>query len=115
MSNTQLHFEEVALKTVYRSEVLSGILDSELRDFTITQIKNIEMNAVWEEQEIYSVWDYVTEALQNDQVLVFMTDNAEHPLLFNKDETISLYYELDEILSRLEMSQTNDVNKNRLN
>ena len=80
--------------------MISGALDLESHEFTVTKLKNISTQSVWSIAQMREMYDSLTRVLERgEDSLVIMTGTL--PLLVNRSEMEALRAELSSVLSSL--------------
>lgn len=78
--------------------MISGALDLETHEFTVTKLKNISTHSVWSTSQMREMYESLTKVMdRGEDSLVIMTGTM--PLLVNRQEMEALHTELSSVLS----------------
>ncbi|QRG68280.1 hypothetical protein [Brevibacillus choshinensis] len=80
--------------------IISGELDREANEFTVTRLKTISTHSVWSIQQVREMYELLLQVLERgDESLVVTTGTL--PLLVNRSEMEVLRADLESVLATL--------------
>ncbi|MEW9669037.1 hypothetical protein [Ammoniphilus sp. 3BR4] len=95
--------EGIIIESIFNGNILSGTLNEESHEITITQVKQVPAWSVWEEKQLEEMLDQARKAIETNQQTLVITVRDSLPMLIQEEEIEQLYREIMEIKERLNL------------
>ncbi|GAX91722.1 hypothetical protein [Effusibacillus lacus] len=86
------------MKHFFTGEIISGELSPDKSEFTVTEIKNIHTQSIWNENQLREMYDFLTKVKNSGEDSLIISTGT-FPVLINRIEIEKLHQELQAILS----------------